>query len=241
MNPFVGAYADAHDHLDTRISELSSAIESPYPTLMRATVSEVGNMIRAIAGMVADPHPDLSSDGNFRKVMQRIDEAHSYTLAALNKQGSLLTQWDADLRTRENVTCGFDRISDDAKGIGDAFCAKPLNERVQDMMTRFLKDPVKGGMYLGIVERIDPYRSGVDPEMIQRARHDYVGIHQPKLALERERKGDIWEAAKESANLTTRVKASIAEPTRYAAIQNRTAKHSAADAAFLAALSRKAA
>jgi hypothetical protein len=239
MNPFVGGYANAHDDLMARMSDLSKNIGSPYPITLKATVSEVGSMIRAIGSMVESPDPDLSNDGNFAKVMKRVDEAESYTTAALNKQGEVMASWSADLQRRENIACGFDRTSDDAKGIADAFCAKPLPERIQDLMTRFLKDPKKGGMYIGIVERIDDYRSGIEPDMIARARNAYIGIHRPELADERGRITELLEAAQAAAGLTSRVKSSLSDPRRYADIRDRKAKYTAAERDFLAALSRK--
>jgi hypothetical protein len=141
------------------------------------------------------------------------------------------------LRRREAIACGFDNGSPDAERILNKFCVKDVRDQLQDL-AQWLNDP-RQGYKLGLVAKADPYVTNLAPEMAARFRADFVKLHAPVLADERERKAKIMEAAMTVAGLTSRVKRSISDPARLADIRNRKAQHSAAERDFLAAISRK--
>lgn len=234
---FVGAYAEAADTLRDRIEEDSKDLPGSFAGRIDSTVSNVAPMIRGIAGMIDAPDPMISDQGNFSKVSDKVDDAERYTTTAINSMGSIATEWDADLTRRENTTCGFDRGSPDAERILNKFAAKDVGAQLQDMAA-WLKDRTQG-YKLGIVAKADPYVTNLTPELAARFRADFVKLHQPALAREREAMGRIFDTARTVAMLTSRVKRSISDPSRLADIRNRKAQHSAAERDFLAALSRR--
>jgi hypothetical protein len=237
VTTFVGAYGEAADTLRDRIEEMSEGLPGSFAGSIDNTISSVGPMIRAIAGMIDAPDPMISEQGNFSNLNDKVEESERYTTTAINKIGDLGAQWDADLTRREAIACGFDNGSPDADRILNKFCVKDPAAQLQDMAT-WLKDR-KQGYKLGIVAKADPYVTNLAPEMAERFKRDFVKLHAPVLADERERKGKIIEAALTVASLTSRVKRSIADPARLAEIRNRKAKHSAAERDFLAAITRK--
>ncbi|KCZ96961.1 hypothetical protein HPO_17470 [Hyphomonas polymorpha PS728] len=235
MENFVGAYADAANTLLGRADEADNDLPGSFGARMYQTVSRVPDIIRGIASMVEYPAVELTQEANFLKVTEAVTQAEKFTTTAINQQSAIAVEWEADIVRRENAACGFERGSPDAERILTKFCAKDAAAQLQDM-AQWLKDPVKGGMYLGLLERADTYATGLDPAIIQRFRRDYVALHAPKLAYEREAKAKVHEAVIAAAGLTSRVKGALSDPRRYADIRDRKAKHTAAEAAFLAAL-----
>jgi hypothetical protein len=238
MTTFVGAYAEAADNLLARASAASGELGETFSTRMKATVDGVPKMIRAIGDMIDNPDVTVSEQGNFYKMTDRVEEAERFTTAAINTQNAILGEWEADLARRESAATGFDRGSPDAERILNKFAAKSQAEQLQDMAA-WLKDP-KLGYRIGIVSKADDYTTNLTPEMAERFKRDFVKLHAPALAAEREAMGSVHSALMEVAKLTTRVKASLSDTRRYAEIRDRKAKHSAADAAFLAALGKAA-
>lgn len=235
MTTFVGAYAQAAETLHERIGEMGDGLPGNFAQRMASTVSNVAPLIHAIGDMIAQPDPERSDHGNYLKAADKADAADRHTTTALNMQAAIATEWEADLVRRENAAAGFDRGSKDAERILNKFAAKSQAEQVQDL-AQWMKDKQRGGMYIGLVTAADEYATNLSPEMAQRFRTDYLKLHYPDLAHEREAKDNIWEAARAAAGLTSRVRVSISDPRRLADIRDRKAKHSAADSAFLAAL-----
>lgn len=235
MTTFVGAYAEAAETLLAKAEEYDNDLPGSFSQRMYLTVSRVPDIIRGISEITHNPAVELTEQANFLKVTDAVEQSEKFTTAAINQQGAIAAEWEADIGRRENAACGFDRGSPDAERILTKFCTKDQAAQLQDM-AQWLKDPVKGGMYLGLLERADTYATGVDPEMVQRFKRDYVKLYAPKLAFEREAKAKIHEALIAVAGLTSRVKSSLSDPRRYAEVRDRKAKHTAAEAAFLAAL-----
>lgn len=235
MENFVGAYADAASTLLDRADEADNDLPGSFAARMHQTVSRVPDIIRGIASMVEYPAVELTQEANFLKVTEAVTQAEKFTTTAINQQGAIAGDWEVDIVRRENAACGFAQGSPDAERILTKFCAKDAAAQLQDM-AQWLKDPVKGGMYLGLLERADTYATGLDPAVVQRFRRDYIALHAPKLANEREAMTKIHETLLAVAGLTSRVKGSLSDPRRYADIRDRKAKHTAAEVAFLAAL-----
>jgi hypothetical protein len=235
---FIGAWADAGEKLLEIADTAESGLPGAFAARMYTTVSNVPNMIRGIAGMIESPDPTIPEQGNFLKVTEKVEEAERFTTAAINRQNVILAEWEADLARRENATCGFDRGSPDAERILNKFCSKDAGAQLQDM-AEWLKDP-KQGYKLGIVAKADPYVTNLTPDMAERFKRDFVKLHAPALAHEREARGKIHEALIGVAGLTSRVKGTLSDPRRYAEIRDRKAMHSAAERDFLAAITGNA-
>lgn len=234
MENFVGAFADAASTLLDRADEADNDLPGSYGARMYQTVGRVPDIIRGIASMVEYPAVELTQEANFLKVTEAVTQAEKFTTAAINQQGAIAAEWEADIVRRENAACGFDRGSPDAERILNKFCLKDQAAQLQDMAQR-LKDP-SAGYWFGIIAKADPYVTGLSREMAERFRQDFVALHAPKLAYEREAMAKIHEALIAVAGLTSRVKSSLSDPRRYADIRERKAKHTAAEAAYLAAL-----
>ncbi|MBI1360010.1 MAG: hypothetical protein GC155_06960 [Alphaproteobacteria bacterium] len=235
----IGMFAQAGDDLGARISEFDGSINSPYAAKAQARVYAVRDVLRAAHNSAENYDPSVSGDANYMNAVDKVDK--SVTLAdTYNKElDAINSEWLLDLTRQENIACGFDRTSGDTKGIEDAFCAKPLTEKLQDLMNRWQKNPAKGGMYIGTVARMDEYRSGVSPEDVQRARDMFVSIHAPHIAQQRGSKAKIMETARTAMGLPARVKNAFVDPVRAAAFRNRKAKFTASERDFLAALAKR--
>lgn len=234
MTNFISAYGDAADTLSTTAEKLTAGIESPHALRMHAAINSIAPVIRGVARKFDSPSPDKTDEANYLEGMEAVEKASQHTTKLINTLGTIDTEWNTDLVHRENAQCGFERGSPDGERILNKFAAKDAAEQLQDLAA-WLKDPSKGHM-IGLVAKADPYVTNLTPELAARFRADFVKLHAPALAREREAKGRMLEAGITAASLTQRVKASVSDPRRYSDIRDRKAKHSEADAAFLKAL-----
>lgn len=234
MTGFLNAYADAGDKLLERVDEMSADLPGDFASRMKGTVANVPKLIRSIENLIHHSDPTLSGNATYLKAIEAVEKTQSATTAAINKQSVVSTEWEAALTRHENVVCGFDKGSPDAERILNKFCAKDAAAQLQDMAA-WLRDPTQG-YKIGIIAKADPYVTNLSPEMVARFRTDFVKLHQPKLAAERDAMRKIGETVLQVAQLSSRVKASIFDPGRYAEIRDSKAKHTAAERDFLAAL-----
>lgn len=175
---FIGAWADAGDKPLEIADTAESGLPGAFAARLYSTVSPVPNVIRGIAGMIEHPAVELSEQGNFLKVVEKVEEAERFTTAAINRQSVIVGEWEADLARRENATCGFDRGSPDAERILNKFCAKDASAQLQDMAS-WLRDPTQG-YKLGIVAKADSYVTNLTPDMAERFKRDFVNCIRPR-------------------------------------------------------------
>ena len=91
---FIGAWADAGDKLLEIADTAESGLPGAFAARLYSTVSPVPNVIRGIAGMIEHPAVELSEQGNFLKVVEKVEEAERFTTAAINRQSVIVGEWE---------------------------------------------------------------------------------------------------------------------------------------------------